>query len=53
MVCRGRAIARVVSHRSVNAEPRFRARFSHVGLVMGEVALGQAFLRIFHFPLSI
>jgi hypothetical protein len=49
--CRkGRAMAQVVSRRPLTAEAWVRAR---VGLVVDKVALGQVFLRVLRFPLSV
>lgn len=38
---------------TVEAELRFDLRLAHVRFVVCKVALGQVFLKYFHFPLSV
>jgi hypothetical protein len=46
-------MGQVVSRRPLTAEARLRARVNHVGFVVDKVALGQVFLRVLRFTLSI
>jgi len=46
-------MAQVVSRRPLAAESWVRARVNQRGICDGKVALGQAFLEFFDFPLSI
>jgi hypothetical protein len=49
----GRAIAQAVSRRLSTARPEFQPRSGYVGFVVGKVALGQVFSRVFRFLLPI
>jgi hypothetical protein len=46
-------MAQAVSCWPLTAEVRIRARVIHVGFIVDKVALGQVFLQVLRFPLSI
>jgi hypothetical protein len=46
-------MAQAVSCWPLTAEVRIRARVMHVGFIVDKVALGQVFLQVLRFPLSI
>jgi hypothetical protein len=48
----GILLAQVINRRPLTAEARVRARVVNVGFVVDKVALGQVFLQVLRFPLS-